>query len=83
LSQRTTARSTSKALAELDQDAHRAPSSVIVPRCTATPPRWHGACTKMCRLIVGRYDADPASIWTTAPTGQDLYRRIKAFTGFR
>jgi uncharacterized HhH-GPD family protein len=37
---------------------------------------------ELCNLIVSDYGADPASIWTTATDGKELYKRIKALPGF-
>ncbi len=37
---------------------------------------------ELCNLIVNEYDADPASIWTTAADGKELYKRIKSLPGF-
>ncbi len=37
---------------------------------------------EMCNLILDDYDADPASIWTTATDGKELYKRVKALPGF-
>lgn len=37
---------------------------------------------ELCNLIVDDYDADPASIWTTAADGKELCKRIKALPGF-
>lgn len=36
----------------------------------------------LAQLIVDDYDGDAAKIWTTAETGADLYRRVKALPGF-
>jgi uncharacterized HhH-GPD family protein len=37
---------------------------------------------ELCNIIVSDYDSDPASIWTTAADGKELYKRIKALPGF-
>jgi uncharacterized HhH-GPD family protein len=37
---------------------------------------------ELCNLIVSDYDSNPASIWTTAADGKDLYKRVKALPGF-
>lgn len=37
---------------------------------------------ELCNIIVNDYDAQPASIWTTAPDGKELYKRVKALPGF-
>jgi uncharacterized HhH-GPD family protein len=36
----------------------------------------------MARVIVDEYDGDAAAIWTTAPTGAELLRRVAALPGF-
>ncbi len=36
----------------------------------------------LCRLIVDRYGGSAAAIWTTAPDGAELYRRIRDMPGF-
>jgi uncharacterized HhH-GPD family protein len=37
---------------------------------------------ELARLIVDDYDGDPAAIWTTATSGQELLRRVEALPGF-
>jgi uncharacterized HhH-GPD family protein len=37
---------------------------------------------ELCLLIVDDYDGDPASIWTTAADGKELFKRVKALPGF-
>lgn len=37
---------------------------------------------ELCTIIVNDYDAKPASIWTTAADGKELYKRVKALPGF-
>jgi uncharacterized HhH-GPD family protein len=36
----------------------------------------------LARLIVSEYDGDAASLWTTAPSGAELLRRVSALPGF-
>ncbi len=36
----------------------------------------------LCRLIVDRYGGDPAAIWTSASTGEELLRRFRKLPGF-
>jgi uncharacterized HhH-GPD family protein len=55
----------------------------------AQPPAVHrfpGSMARrvqqLCRVIVDDYDGDPAAIWSTAKTGDDLRRRIEALPGF-
>lgn len=58
-------------------------------RIFATPPALHrfpkamaARVQDVCRLIVERYDGDPAKIWTGASDGRDLLGRIAALPGF-
>jgi uncharacterized HhH-GPD family protein len=37
---------------------------------------------QLCRIIVDDYASNPAEIWLTAATGEELFRRIKALPGF-
>ncbi len=37
---------------------------------------------ELCRLIVHEYGGDAASLWTTARTGDELLKRVKALPGF-
>ena len=37
---------------------------------------------ELCRVIVTEYDGDAAAIWTTATSGAELLRRVKALPGF-
>jgi len=36
----------------------------------------------LCRLLVDEYGAKAASVWTTAATGDELFKRVKALPGF-
>jgi uncharacterized HhH-GPD family protein len=36
----------------------------------------------VCRLLVERYDGDPARLWNEAKTGQELLRRVSELPGF-
>jgi uncharacterized HhH-GPD family protein len=36
----------------------------------------------MARLIVDEYDGDAAALWTTAPSGAELLKRVAALPGF-
>ena len=36
----------------------------------------------VARLLVADYDGDAAKLWSTAPTGAELYRRVAALSGF-
>jgi len=37
---------------------------------------------ELCRVIVDDYGGDAAAIWRTAPTGEELFRRLRALPGF-
>jgi len=36
----------------------------------------------LAKLIVARYDGDAAALWTTAPSGAELLKRVSALPGF-
>jgi uncharacterized HhH-GPD family protein len=36
----------------------------------------------VCRLLVDKYDGDPARLWTEAKTGQELLKRVSEMSGF-
>ena len=36
----------------------------------------------VCRLLVERYDGDPARLWTEAKTGAELFKRVSELPGF-
>ena len=48
--------------------------------------RFPGANAKrvqrLCRDIVDIYEGDPAAIWETAASGEELYARVRALPGF-
>jgi uncharacterized HhH-GPD family protein len=37
---------------------------------------------ELCRMVVADYDGDAAAIWTTATSGAELLRRVRALPGF-
>jgi uncharacterized HhH-GPD family protein len=37
---------------------------------------------EVCQLIVDRYDGDAARLWTGAPSGQELLKRVSELPGF-
>jgi uncharacterized HhH-GPD family protein len=37
---------------------------------------------ELCRMIVERYDGDPARVWTEAKTGAELAKRVGELPGF-
>ncbi len=36
----------------------------------------------LCRLLVDEYGGNAAAVWTTAATGDELFKRVKALPGF-
>jgi len=48
--------------------------------------RFPGAMAKrvqdLARLLIERFDADPASVWTSAADGKDMVKRIAMLPGF-
>jgi uncharacterized HhH-GPD family protein len=55
----------------------------------ATPPALHrfpkamaGRVQDVCRVIVDRYDGDPAGIWTDVTDGGELLQRVLGLPGF-
>jgi uncharacterized HhH-GPD family protein len=37
---------------------------------------------QLAQVVVDEYAGDAAAIWTTAPTGEELLRRLKALPGY-
>lgn len=37
---------------------------------------------ELCRVVVDKYDGKADTIWTTASSGEELFRRVKALPGF-
>lgn len=55
----------------------------------ATPPALHrfpgsmaGRVQELARVLVDEYGGDPAAVWATAGTGQELLKRVEALPGF-
>ncbi len=55
----------------------------------AGPPAVHrypgsmaGRIQALAQVVVDEYGADASSLWTTAPTGAELLRRLRALPGF-
>jgi uncharacterized HhH-GPD family protein len=72
---------TAQELADYDPDA----LSVIF----ATPPALHRfpkanaqRVQEVCRILVDRYDGDPARLWGEAKTGEELFKRVSELPGF-
>jgi uncharacterized HhH-GPD family protein len=81
LGQRLAHDPTAQELAEFDPDS--------LAEIFATPPALHrfpkamaARVQEVCRVIVDRYDGDPAAIWADAADGKELLLRILALPGF-
>ncbi|MCW3842685.1 Fe-S cluster assembly protein HesB [Micromonospora yasonensis] len=55
----------------------------------AQPPALHrfpkamaARVQEVCRVLVERYDGDPAGLWSAATDGRDLLRRVAELPGF-
>ncbi len=68
-------------LAEYDPDALAAVFSER-PALHRYPRAMAARTQDLARLIVDRYDGDPAQVWASAGTGQELVRRIGELPGF-
>jgi len=68
-------------IAELDEDT-------FVGICCAKPAihRFPAAMGRriheMSRLLADKYDDDPSRLWTTAPSGVELYARLRELPGY-
>jgi uncharacterized HhH-GPD family protein len=81
LAQRLGHEPTARELAGFDPDA--------LVTLFATPPALHrfpkamaARVQEVCRVVVERYDGDPAAIWTGVATGAELLQRILGLPGF-
>jgi uncharacterized HhH-GPD family protein len=72
---------TAAELAEFDPDRLAAIFSER-PALHRYPKAMAARVQELARLIVTDYDGDPAALWSTAPTGAELYKRIVALPGF-
>jgi uncharacterized HhH-GPD family protein len=72
---------TAQELADYDPDALAAVFSAR-PALHRYPRAMAGRTQDLGRLIVERYDGDPAQVWNGAATGQELLRRIGELPGF-
>jgi uncharacterized HhH-GPD family protein len=46
------------------------------------PRAMAGRVQDLCRLIIDRYDGDPAAVWTQARSGGELLKRVGELPGF-
>jgi len=37
---------------------------------------------ELCQCVVDHYDGDPAAVWQSAATGEDLFERLHALPGY-
>jgi uncharacterized HhH-GPD family protein len=72
---------TAAELAEFDPDALAAVFAER-PALHRFPKAMAGRTQDLARLIVDRYDGEPATIWTTAATGKELVARLAELPGF-
>jgi uncharacterized HhH-GPD family protein len=72
---------TADELAEFDPEALAAVFSER-PALHRFPKAMAARTQELARLIVADYDGDAASLWTTAPTGAELLKRVSALPGF-
>jgi uncharacterized HhH-GPD family protein len=72
---------TAAELAEFDPEALAAIFSER-PALHRYPKAMSARVQELARLIVTDYDGDPAALWSTAPTGAELYKQIAALPGF-
>lgn len=68
-------------IASMDPDALAAVFAQR-PALHRFPAANAGRVQELCRIVVDRYGGRPADIWTKAPDGVDLYKRVKALPGF-
>ena len=72
---------TAQELADYDPDALAAVFSER-PALHRYPKAMAARAQDLARLIMGKYDGDPAQVWQSAATGQELVRRIAELPGF-
>lgn len=72
---------TAEELAAFDPDALSAVFSER-PALHRYPRAMAARVQDVARLIVEEYDGDTAKLWSTAPTGAELYKRVAGLSGF-
>jgi uncharacterized HhH-GPD family protein len=70
-----------RAIAEFDPVAFAA-LAAGPPAVHRYPGSMAGRIQALARQLVDDYGGDTAALWTTAPTGADLLRRLRALPGF-
>jgi len=69
------------AIAAMDPAALAAAFSQA-PALHRFPGSMAARCQQVCQRLVDDYDADPTQLWSTAPDGRELLRRMRALPGF-
>jgi uncharacterized HhH-GPD family protein len=72
---------TARELADCDPDSLIALFSER-PALHRFPKAMAARTQLLARMIVDTYDGEAAALWTTAPTGEELLRRVAALPGF-
>ena len=72
---------TAEELASFDPEALAAVFSER-PALHRYPKAMAARTQDLARLIASEYDGDAASLWTTAPSGAELLKRVSALPGF-
>jgi uncharacterized HhH-GPD family protein len=69
------------AIAAMDPD-QLAALFVERPALHRFPGSMAARVQQLCRILVEEYGGKPAAVWTTASTGEELFKRVKALPGF-
>jgi uncharacterized HhH-GPD family protein len=70
-----------KAIAEADEDTLNA-WFVTPPALHRFPASMGKRVQELCQHLVEHYAGDAAAVWTTAASGDELYKRLRAMPGF-
>jgi uncharacterized HhH-GPD family protein len=70
-----------RAIADFDPDGFAA-LAVGPPAVHRYPGSMAGRIQALARVVVDEYGADTEALWTTAASGADLLRRLRALPGF-
>jgi uncharacterized HhH-GPD family protein len=81
LRQRLGAKLDAARIASMDPDELTA-LFVEKPALHRYPAAMAARVQDLCRLLVDKYGGRAASVWTTAATGDELFKRVKALPGF-
>ncbi|MGA2529289.1 MAG: HhH-GPD-type base excision DNA repair protein [Acidimicrobiales bacterium] len=68
-------------IAEMDPD-RLASLFIERPALHRFPGSMAGRVQELCRLLVDKYGGDPAALWTTSATGDELFTRVRELPGF-